>query len=66
MLNVFDCMSVFWLCWVFGSTGFPLAVVSRGYSPVAVHRLLTVKASLVEHGIEAICFSSYGVWAQQM
>ena len=32
-------------------TGFPLAVMSRGYS-LDVHRLLIVVASLVEHRLQ--------------
>ena len=45
--NIFD----FWLLWVFiASCGFPLVVASRGYSLVAVYRLLIVVVSLVvEH-----------------
>ena len=35
----------FWLCWVF-VVGFSLVAVSRGYSRVGVHGLLTVVASL--------------------
>ena len=43
----------FWLCWVFvAAWAFPLVVASRGYSLVAVHRLLTTVPSLVgEHGL---------------
>ena len=38
----------FWLCWVFvANAGFSLVEVSRGYSLIAVHRLLIVAASLV-------------------
>ena len=38
-----------WLCWVFiAACGLSLEAVSRGYSLVAVHRLLTVVASPVE------------------
>ena len=39
----------FWLHWVFVASGeLCLVVASRGYSLVAVHRLLIVVASLVE------------------
>ena len=38
----------FWLLWVFiASCGFSLVAASRGYSPVAVYRLLI--AVVVEH-----------------
>ena len=35
-------------------TGFSLVAMSRGYSLVAVHRLLTAVASLVEQGSAAL------------
>ena len=40
--------------------GFSLVAAGGVYSPVVVHRLLTIVAYLVaEHGL-------YGVWAQQL
>ena len=43
----------FWLCWVFAAVcRLSLVAVSRGYSPAAVLRLLTVVASLVEGALE--------------
>ena len=46
-------------CWV----GFSLIAESGGYSPTAVHGLLTPVASLVaEHGL--LGFSSGSTWAQ--
>ena len=40
--------------------GFSLAAVSRGYSPAAVHRLVTADPSLVaRHGLS-------GTWAQDL
>ena len=50
MLNLF-CLYVLAVLGLCCCTDFPLVVVSRGYSPVAVHMLLTVMASLVEHWI---------------
>ena len=46
----------FWLWCVVFATCYPaLVAVSRGYSLVAVHRLLTVVASLVvEHGLQCL------------
>ena len=43
----------FWLCWVFvAASKISLVATSRDYSPVVVHGLLTVLASLVlEHGL---------------
>ena len=51
-LCMYVCMYV-WLHWVFiAARGLSLAAASRGYSFVAVHRLLIVVASLVaEHGL---------------
>ena len=46
----------FWLFWVF-IAGFSLVVASRGYSLIAVHKLLTAVAYfIVEHGVS-------GAWA---
>ena len=52
-------MYLFWLHWVFVvAFGLSLAVVSRGYSLVAVHGFLIAEASLVEkHRL-------LGKWAQ--
>ena len=53
----------FWLKWVFtAAQGLPPAAVSRGSSPVAVCRLLTAGASLVERGHSGC--SSCRTWAQ--
>ena len=38
----------FWLCWVFIVAVFSLVVASGGYSPVAVDRLLTMVAPLLQ------------------
>ena len=39
---------IFWLKWVFAAAcGLSLVVVSGGYSPIVVHRLLAVMVSLV-------------------
>ena len=47
--HLFICL---WLHWVFIAVrGLSLVVVSRGYSLVAVHGLLIVVVSLVEHGL---------------
>ena len=44
--------NLFWLRWVFAAAHeLSLAAMSRGCSPVAVHGLLTVVATLVEHGL---------------
>ena len=58
----------FWLCWVFvANAGFSLVEVSRGYSLIAVHRLLIVAASLVGHRLyRAQGLSSCGTWAQEL
>ena len=55
----------FWLCWVIVAVhGFSLVAVSRGYSLVAGHGLLTVLASLVaQHGALEHGLSSYGTRA---
>ena len=67
----------FWLCSVFfGAHGLSLVVVSRGYSLVAMLRLLTAVASLVvEHGLQSTgsgvvtqglsCLSPCGVFPDQ-
>ena len=67
----------FWLCLVFfGAHGLSLVVVSRGYSLVAMLRLLTAVASLlVEHGLHSTgsgvvtqglsCLSPCGVFPDQ-
>ena len=50
-------LAVLHLCFCMG---FSLAAVSRGYSPAAVHRLLTADPSLVaRHGLS-------GTWAQDL
>ena len=53
-LNTFYLFIYFWLCWVFvAGCRLSLVAVSRGYSLVGKHRLLTAVASLVaEHGLE--------------
>ena len=45
--------SLLWLCWVFiAAWVFSLVAASRGYSLVAVSRLLIVVASIIaEHGL---------------
>ena len=58
-------MYLFWLCWVFIAVhGLCLVAASRHYTPIALHRLLTVVASLIEVRTPKQGFSSCETWAQ--
>ena len=50
---------------IFGCTGFSVVATSRGYSLIAVCRLLTVVASLLQNaGSRHMGFSGCNMWVQ--